>query len=189
MLSATGILDAIRDRRITIDPFTAANLQPNSYDVTLGETFYLVEWTTSGPLFYGPIHATSRVYIPVGGTLLGATVETIGSYGIVAQLHARSSTRRKGVTICDDAGFGDNGYHNRWTMELTGYTTRGVPFLEVGDRIAQVEFERLDGEAGEEYQGQYHDTNWPEAMVPAAYRDRIREPDRRIAHMILDGRQ
>src|SRR5581483_6069867 len=53
-------------------------------------------------------------------TILGHTQEYIGGRDIVvAKMYARSSMGRNFVEVCKDAGWGDVGYFNRWTMEIT----------------------------------------------------------------------
>jgi dCTP deaminase len=184
MLCDAEILDACNDGYIHIDPFNDEQLNTNSYDVRLGNWFYLVKWQIDGPVFIGPSYVPdgSRVNIPIGGTLLGMTKEVIGATGcVVAELRSKSSTRRCGVTICDDAGFGDVGYINKWTVELTahvGMYTHGVkpyePYLIVGERFAQAVFFKT-GKPIREYQGQYIENEWPINMIPKKYRDRIVE--------------
>lgn len=178
ILTGPDILSEIQRGFIRIDPFNPEQMNPNSYDVRLGNHFYEVTWDGDGPWFIGPIYVPDgeRIPIPTRGTLLGATVELIGARDhVVAQLRSKSSTRRMGVTICDDAGFGDVGYWNRWTVELTAHVSYGQPFLVVGERFAQAVFQlAASGGHGDLYTGQYTAADWPEAMVPRKYRDRIR---------------
>src|SRR3989344_1736749 len=55
-----------------------------------------------------------------GETVLGHTEEFIGGRNcVVAKMYARSSLGRNFVEVCKDAGWGDIGYFNRWTMEIT----------------------------------------------------------------------
>src|SRR3989344_727038 len=53
-------------------------------------------------------------------TILAHTLEFIGGRDIcVAKMYARSSMGRNFIEVCKDAGWGDVGYFNRWTMEVT----------------------------------------------------------------------
>ena len=161
---------------ITIDPFNEAQMNPNSYDVCLGNWFVLVNWGNDGePLFNKPMYVEDgmKIIIPNGGTLLGITKEFIGTVDcIVAEIRAKSSTRRIGITICDDAGFGDIGFCNRWVVEFTSHIQSGAARLTVGEPFAQMVFflsEYLPNEY--QYKGQYTSTDFPLAMIPKKYRD------------------
>ena len=161
---------------ITIDPFNEAQMNPNSYDVCLGNWFVLVNWDDDGePLFNKPMFVEDgkRIIIPNGGTLLGITKEFIGTTDcIIAEIRAKSSTRRIGITICDDAGFGDIGFCNKWVVEFTSHIQNGAARLTVGEPFAQMVFflsEYLPEEL--QYKGQYVSTEFPLAMIPKKYRD------------------
>src|SRR3989338_5532489 len=53
-------------------------------------------------------------------TILAHTEEFIGGKNIcVSKMYARSSFGRNFIEVCKDAGWGDVGYFNRWTMEVT----------------------------------------------------------------------
>jgi dCTP deaminase len=102
------------------------------------------------------------------------TIEVIGTFGpIVGLMKARSSTRRRAMTVCDCAGLGDAGYHNHWTMELSGHSRLYSPSYVVGKRIAQIAFFEMRSETKKQYQGQYSIADWPLCMVPEDDRHRI----------------
>lgn len=129
----------------------------------------------------------------MGGTLLGVTIERVGTFGkVVAELRSRSSTRRKGITTNCDAGLGDVGYNDIWTMEFTafvrGYSkvqlclevpeplkSNSLPFLIVGKPVAQMVFYECKSEPTKEYDGQYQ-VEWPLNMIPREYRHRVIVP-------------
>jgi len=74
-------------------------------------------------------------------TVLAHTQEFIGGRDIcVAKMYARSSMGRNFVEVCKDAGWGDVGYFNRWTMEVTNNSQYYTIPLVVGRRIAQMVF-------------------------------------------------
>ncbi len=76
-----------------------------------------------------------------GETILGHTNEYIGGRDIcVAKMYARSSLGRNFIEVCKDAGWGDIGYINRWTMEITNNSQHFTIPLVVGRRIAQMVF-------------------------------------------------
>lgn len=175
ILSSTDIMKCLEKGLIEIDPFKEEQLNPNSYDLCLGNWFCEVSWDDDGPVFSGPMNIRDgdRVYIPRGGTLLGATKERIATKDkITGQLHSKSSTRRCGITVCDDAGLGDIGYDNHWTVELSAHINSGDPFLIVGERFAQMTFKLATDWPIKPYQGQYTISDWPECMIPRIYRDK-----------------
>ena len=102
-------------------------------------------------------------------------------------MQARSTWGRNGVAVCLDAGWGDPGYINRWTMEIYNMNQHESVVLPVGERIAQVVFYET-GPVDSEYKklsGKYQQTDsedlktiikeWkPEQMLPKAYKD-VRE--------------
>ena len=81
------------------------------------------------------------IMIGPGETILAHTEEFIGGREIVvAKMYARSSLARNFVEVCKDAGWGDVGYFNRWTMEITNNSQHYSIPLVVGRRIAQMVF-------------------------------------------------
>ncbi len=81
------------------------------------------------------------ILLEPGETILGHTLEFIGGREIcVAKMYARSSMGRNFVEVCKDAGWGDVGYFNRWTMEITNNSRYFSIPLVVGRRIAQMVF-------------------------------------------------
>jgi dCTP deaminase len=191
MYSDTDILAAMRRKDIEISPYDPDQLQTNSYDLRLGNTFYELFWDAQGPFYVGPYVYLDgeKVDIPIGGTLLGMTKERIGTNGkVVAELRSRSTTRRKGGTTNIDAGLGDIGYNNYWTVELTAFTfmrqmdflKRGEPVLSnptltVGSVVAQMVFYECKSEPTRKYNGQYQ-VEWPLNMIPKDCRHRIIKP-------------
>lgn len=171
ILSRDDVYREIRSGNIRIDPFEKKNLGTNSLDVTLGETFF---WVAPNERFFGPIviPTGNYVYLPNGGTILAHTIERIYSDGIIVSLQARSTVGRCGITICRDAGFGDNRYDNHWTLELTGYLLGGCARWKIGETIAQAVFEKLQTNP-DGYHGQYKINDWPICMIPKSFRDRV----------------
>lgn len=104
-------------------------------------------------------------------------------------MQARSTWGRNGVAVCLDAGWGDPGYINRWTMEIYNMNQHESVALPVGERIAQMVFYET-GPVDSEYQklsGKYQASdstalgsiisNWkPEQMLPRAYKDSRQKP-------------
>lgn len=130
---------------------------------------------------------TNHPVIPVGPgeRILAHTHEFIGIKAPgTSTMQARSTWGRNGVAVCLDAGWGDPGYINRWTMEVYNMNMHETVVLPVGERIAQMVFYDT-GPVDQEYKklsGKYQtDTsvdldalikNWrPEQMLPRAYKD------------------
>ena len=76
-----------------------------------------------------------------GETVLAHTQEFIGGKDhITTMMKARSSLGRNFIEVCKCAGWGDVGYINRWTMEITNNSKNYIIPLVVGRRIAQIIF-------------------------------------------------
>jgi dCTP deaminase len=119
-----------------------------------------------------------------GETILAHTNEFIGGKNhITTMMKARSSLGRSFIEVCKCAGWGDVGYINRWTMEITNNSKNYIIPLVVGRRIAQIIFFETGPIEGEDYsvKGKYNPgknlielkKNWkPEMMLPKLYSDR-----------------
>jgi dCTP deaminase len=124
--------------------------------------------------------------IPIapGETILSHTNEYIGGKdGITTMMKARSSMGRNFIEVCKCAGWGDVGYTNRWTMEITNNSRDFAIPLVVGRRIAQIVFFEVGEILSKDYvnEGKYQtDTDieklkkqWvPESMLPKMWKDR-----------------
>jgi len=81
------------------------------------------------------------IVLESGKTILGHTLEFIGGRTcVITQMQARSSIGRVCVEICKCAGWGDHGYCNRWTMEITNNAEHHDLILIVGRRVGQIVF-------------------------------------------------
>lgn len=124
------------------------------------------------------------VLLEPGETILAHTQEFIGGKNhITTMMKARSSIGRNFIEVCKCAGWGDVGYINRWTMEITNNSRHYVIPLVVGRRIAQIIFFETGPILGDDYtkNGKYNaSTNlsvvkkaWkPTMMLPRTYADR-----------------
>jgi len=120
-----------------------------------------------------------------GERILGHTHEFIGIKAPgTTSMQARSTTGRNGVTVCKDAGWGDPGYINRWTMEIQNENEDEYVPLPVGVPIAQLVFMHTGIVSGDytTLSGNYQTStnldelvaSWtPEQMLPKAYRKPI----------------
>lgn len=129
------------------------------------------------------------IVLEPGERILAHTHEFIGIKPPgTTSMQSRSTWGRNGVAVCFDAGWGDPGYINRWTMEIYNLNQRHSVVLPVGERIAQIVFLQTG-----EVEGEYHNlsgkyqtgddlekmmTEWsPEQMLPRAYKDERRLPE------------
>lgn len=123
------------------------------------------------------------IVVEPGETILAHTIEFIGGRRCVTtEMRARSTMGRVGITVCKCAGWGDVGFLNRWTMEITNVLENHAIPLPVGLRIAQIAFYQVDpleeSYAGEGGNYQHTDDveelmrSWtPEMMLPRLDRD------------------
>jgi dCTP deaminase len=119
-----------------------------------------------------------------GETILAHTQEFIGGKDhITTMMKARSSMGRNFIEVCKCAGWGDVGYVNRWTMEITNNSKNYIIPLVVGRRIAQIIFFETGPILERDYTktGKYASSTdvkklakeWkPESMLPRLWADR-----------------
>lgn len=124
------------------------------------------------------------ILLEPGETILGHTNEFIGGRDTVTtMMKARSSLGRDFINVCKCAGWGDVGYTNRWTMEISNSSRNYIIPLVVGRRIAQIIFFETGKILESDYTkiGKYHTTSnfkatkktWkPEMMLPKLWADR-----------------
>jgi dCTP deaminase len=126
------------------------------------------------------------ILLKPGETILAHTDEYIGGNNhITTMMKARSSIGRSFIEVCKCAGWGDVGYVNRWTMEITNNSRNYSIPLVVGRRIAQIIFFETGPIESANYSqiknSKYaSSTNikelkkmWkPEDMLPKLYKDR-----------------
>jgi dCTP deaminase len=169
LLSAPAILRHMKAGTIAIDPFNDKNLGNGSYDVTLGEHYYREHSPAGGAAVFnlyneadtyrvwGKKHCTAEpfgaqhapgikpadkvIWLAPHETILAHTQEFIGGMkNVDTMLKARSSSARNFISVCKCAGWGDVGYVNRWTMQITNNSRYYHIPLVVGRRIAQIVF-------------------------------------------------
>lgn len=135
-------------------------------------------------MFNGLDNDSKIIWLAPGETILAHTNEFIGGRNhITTMMKARSSLGRNFIEVCKCAGWGDIGYINRWTMEITNNSQHYTIPLVVGRRIAQIVF----FDAGPVISNSYENTgkyqtesdiealinSWhPSMMLPKLYKDR-----------------
>jgi len=155
-----------------------------------GEKYYIAkplkEWIKKMPFKRMPgIDLNDLIiWIAPHETILCHTQEFIGGlHCINTMMKARSSMGRNFIEICKDAGWGDIGYVNRWTIEVTNNSRFYHIPLVVGRRVGQITFfetEPIDENDAYYKTGKYQETKnlekiksaWnPEMMLPKMYKD------------------
>jgi dCTP deaminase len=149
---------AIRERLgadIVIEPFDDAQLNPNSYNLTLHDELMVYEEVV---LDMAKANRVRRMSIPADGLVLnpyqlylGRTVERTVTHNLVPQIEGRSSVGRLGLFVHVTAGFGDVGFAGYWTLEMFAvHQVRIYP----GVPICQIFYHEIAGQI-EEYASKY----------------------------------
>jgi len=155
-------------KKIGIEPFDQANIQPNSYDLHLADDYQIsVDCGTLDPYdkvsirdaFVG--QTADQLFLEPGGFILGSTVETITlPADVVGMVEGKSSLARLGITIHQTGGYIDAGFTGRITLEISNCHPSPVK-LTAGMPIAQIVFchtQPADKPYSGKYQHQEHAT-------------------------------
>ncbi|MFL6130959.1 MAG: dCTP deaminase domain-containing protein [Mycobacteriales bacterium] len=171
ILTGPEIAQAAGDGRISIAPFAADQVNPNSYNVRLGET--LLVYSEEVVDAYQP-NPTETITIPGSGYVLrpdqlylGHTVERVGSDVYVPLLFGRSSVGRLGLFVEITAPIGDIGFDGQWTLMLSAIRPlRVYPGMKIGQIMFFVSIGEIDL-----YRGKYRDSVGPQAS--RYWKDRV----------------
>ena len=127
------------------------------------------------------------IWLDPGESILAHTQEFVGGrIDVNTEMKARSSMGRNFITVCRCAGWGDVGYINRWTMEITNNSRFHHIPLVVGRRVAQITFSKVaeiennhsyEQKSDSKYQTETDleklQEQWsPEQMIPRMWLDR-----------------
>ena len=144
---------------LTITPLEAAQIQPASVDIRLGNTFSVVEDSSAGILDleseirYKTITSDSYLLLP-NQFVLATTMEYFClPDDLTAFVEGRSSLGRLGLFI-QNAGWVDPGFQGEITLELYN-ANRCALKLTAGRRVGQMVFARMDAPALHAYRGKY----------------------------------
>jgi len=147
------------DSDIVIDPFDEANLNPNSYNLTLHDEVMTYEEVV---LDMRRPNRVRRIAIPPEGLVLnpeqlylGRTVERTATHGLVPMIEGRSSVGRLGLFVHVTAGFGDVGFCGYWTLEM--FAVQPVRIYP-GVPICQIFYHEITGDITE-YQSDKYQNN------------------------------
>ena len=143
-------------RNIVIEPFDDANLNPNSYNLTLHHELMTYEEVV---LDMRRANRVRRIEIPPDGLVLspnqlylGRTIERTETHNHVPMIEGRSSVGRLGLFVHVTAGFGDVGFCGYWTLEM--FAVQPVR-IYAGVPICQIFYHQLCGEIVEYVSDKY----------------------------------
>lgn len=158
ILTADEISKNVQQGNIEIKPFRSGQLNPNSYNMTLGKT--LMTYDLAQPLDLQVEPAVHEFEIPHEGYVLrpgtlylGSTNETTYTAKFAPFIEGRSSIGRMGICVHITAGFGDIGFNGTWTLEIT--VVHPVR-IYAGVEICQLAFHTLQGDSAVRYVGKYN---------------------------------
>ena len=160
ILTDLAIEWAVNQGDIEIDPWRKKQLNPSSYDLTLGDRVLVYDFPPMAILdvreeptaFRHALIDDRGFAIHPGKGYLMHTVERVASRKYVPVLDGKSSIGRLFVSVHQTAGYGDIGFDGQYTLEVTTmYSIR----LYAGMRIAQMRFHEVRGEVGKPYNGNY----------------------------------
>jgi dCTP deaminase len=141
---------------IVIDPFDEANLNPNSYNLTLHDELITYEEVV---LDMRKANRVRRLTIPPDGLVLSPnqlylarTVERTETHNLVPMIEGRSSIGRLGLFVHVTAGFGDVGFCGFWTLEM--FAVQPVR-IYAGVQICQIIYHQIVGDVTEYCSNKY----------------------------------
>ena len=159
ILSDKTIKKMLKEKSLVIDPIDEKQIQPASVDIRLGNTFSVVNDTSSGiinldsKIDYKTFEADTYLILP-GQFVLATTKEYFElPNDLTAFVEGRSSLGRMGLFI-QNAGWVDPGFKGEITLELFNANRCAIE-LKAGRRVGQLVFAKMDGEALNPYNGKY----------------------------------
>jgi len=160
ILSDSDIKKAVAAGEVVISDFDTKRLQPASYDILLGNTFFLTETHTDG--YIDPhkkkfpkvreirLQDSKHFVLHPGVSVLAWSRDYFGSDKYLVQLSGKSSLARIGLIVHNTAGIVNPGHYLNITLEL--YNLNNIPIiLRPGMEIAQITFSMLSSEPKKQY--------------------------------------
>ena len=159
ILSDKTILKMIDENSLVISPMENCQVQPASVDIRLGNTFSIVEDSSTGiislenQIQYKTIETDTYILLP-GQFVLATTMEYFElPDNLTAFVEGRSSLGRMGLFI-QNAGWVDPGFKGEITLELYNANRCAIE-LKAGRRVGQLVFALMDDHALNPYNGKY----------------------------------
>ena len=180
ILSDQTIRRMLEEKSLVIEPLEAQQIQPASVDIRLGDTFSIVEDSSTGiitldrEIRYKTIRTDKYLLLP-GQFVLATTMEYIAlPDDLTAFVEGRSSLGRMGLFI-QNAGWVDPGFRGEITLELYNANRCAIE-LTAGRRVGQLVFARMDAPALRPYDGKYQGQRG--ATGSRVFLDAEQRPDR-----------
>lgn len=158
----------LADHSRAIEPFREEQLNPASYNLTIG-TKGFIESPAIGPFRteggLTPVDLTNGLVLPPGGWILTDVEEFIRiPPNMEAQVILRSSAARKGWDHAL-AGYVDPSYQGRLTLEFVNCLKHHSLVIQTGMQMVQLKISRLDEvpQFGYDQTGRYHGATSVEA--------------------------
>lgn len=152
ILTGRKIIEEINKGDITIRPFCADQINPNSYNYRLGKSIKVFCGFNGNKAFFKKINIPLSGYILKPGQMyLANTNEIIGSSKYAMSLIGRSSIGRYGLFLQVSANLGHTTSSHKWTLELVA--TKSIKIFP-GMIIGQVSFWKNFGYI-KKYDGRY----------------------------------
>ena len=159
ILSDKTIINMLKDGELSIAPIENSQIQPASVDIRLGNTFSIVEDSSTGiinledEIKYKTIETDTYILLP-GQFVLATTMEYFElPDNLTAFVEGRSSLGRMGLFI-QNAGWVDPGFKGEITLELFNANRCAIE-LKAGRRVGQLVFAEMDDSALNPYNGKY----------------------------------
>ena len=153
------ITEMMEKGELVITPMEKEQIQPASVDIRLGDTFSIVEDSSTGvidmeqAISYKTIKTDTYVLLP-GQFVLATTMEYFElPDNLTAFVEGRSSLGRMGLFI-QNAGWVDPGFKGEITLELFNANRCAIE-LKTGRRVGQLVFAEMDQPAQNPYNGKY----------------------------------
>lgn len=174
MLTGAKIIDEYENGRIEITNFDKACVNPNSYDLKIGNTYKTIkldqkylsknviaipidELSLKEPIEYEEHEISDEGIVLYPGTLyLIPTLNKIHTDYYIPIITGRSSMGRAGISVHKEAGFGDIGFNGAWTLQVT--VTYPIRIFK-NIRMAQVYFITPHGDIDMLYHGKYQNSD------------------------------
>ncbi len=159
ILSDKTLTKMLEEKTLVVEPIEKEQIQPASIDIRLGNTFSIVEDTSTGiinlenEIKYKTITSDSYILLP-NQFVLATTMEYFDlPDDLTAFVEGRSSLGRMGLFI-QNAGWVDPGFKGEITLELYNANRCAIE-LKAGRRVGQLVFAKMDDTALNPYNGKY----------------------------------
>ena len=164
ILTGSKIKEEVKNGKITIEPFSLDQVNPNSYNYRLGSILKVFDKFDGDKSIFREIKIPEEGYVLEPRKIyLATTREIIGSSKYAMSLIGRSSTGRYGLFLQCSANLGHTTSKHKWTLEIVA----AIP-IKLYPRmiIGQVSFWRNFGSV-KKYKGRYGFLNYPqESFTP-----------------------